>query len=105
TEHLLSLGHKRIGFICGPDRHAASHLRLKGYRQALKSHGIAFDEALVVPGAFTLETGRDGGAALLSLPNRPTAIFASNDEMAAGAIVAVNEAGLSVPGDVSVAGY
>jgi LacI family transcriptional regulator len=106
TDHLLSLGHRRVGFIGGPENHPSAHLRLNGYKDALVARGVAFDGTLAVPGAFTLETGRDGAAALLALgEKRPTAIFASNDEMAAGAMVAVKEAGLSVPGDVSVAGF
>jgi LacI family transcriptional regulator len=106
TDYLLSLGHRRIGFIGGPSAHPSAHLRLEGYRDALQAHGVAFEGALVVPGAFTLETGREGTAALLALGDRrPTAIFASNDETAAGAMVAIKEAGLAVPGDVSVAGF
>lgn len=105
TSHLLALGHRRIGFIGGPATHPSAHLRLSGYRDALEARGVAFDRTLVVPGAFTLETGRQGAAALLGLRQRPTAIFAGNDEMAAGAIVGTREAGLSVPDDVSVAGF
>jgi DNA-binding LacI/PurR family transcriptional regulator len=105
TEHLISLGHKRIGFVAGPKTHVSAKLRLDGYKDALTAHDIPFDPQLVAPGEFTLETGRDGAAALLSKDDRPTAIFASNDETAAGVMVAVKEAGLSVPEDVSVCGF
>ena len=105
TDYLISLGHRRIGFISGDPRHVSAALRLEGYRAVLERHGIPFDESLVREGWFTFEAGRKQAQALLALPNRPTAIFASNDEMAAGAITAAHEAGLSLPEDLSIAGF
>ena len=105
TDYLISLGHRRIGFISGDPRHASAALRLQGYRAVLEHHGIPFDESLVREGWFTFETGREQAHALLKLPDRPTAIFASNDEMAAGTIMAAHEEGLSLPEDLSIAGF
>jgi len=105
TRRLLDLGHRRIGFVEGPPDHGASHLRLQGYRRAMAEGGGAQDPDLVVPGAFTLDSGLHAGRALLALPGRPTAIFASNDQMAFGVIAAARERGLEIPGDLSVAGF
>lgn len=105
TEYLISLGHRRIGFVTGHPNHPAAGLRLTGYRDALAANGLAYDPDLVEPGQFALEGGRQAGAKLLSLDPAPTAIFASNDESAAGVIMACNKAGLSVPGDISVVGF
>ena len=80
-------------------------MRLEGYRDSLAAHGVAYNASLVVPGLFNLESGREAAATLLRHQPRPTALFAANDEMAAGAMVAAKQAGLSVPDDVSVAGF
>jgi LacI family transcriptional regulator len=103
--HLVSLGHRRIGHILGRGSHGAAQWRLDGYRDALDTAGIEFDPSLVVPGNFDYESGVAGANALLSLDEPPTAIFAANDDMAAGAISAVGERGLSVPRDISVCGF
>jgi LacI family transcriptional regulator len=105
TEHLLSLGHRRIGFIEGPPRLLCSRARLDGYRAALEVAGVALDGALVREGDFYHESGFAGGAALLDLPDPPTAIFASSDQMAFGVYEAVRRRGLRVPDDVSVVGF
>jgi LacI family transcriptional regulator len=105
TEHLLSLGHRRIGFIAGPRRLLCSRARLDGYRAGLEAAGIELEEDLVRPGDFYHESGFDGGNALLDLPNRPTAIFAASDQMAFGVYEAVRRHGLRVPDDVSVVGF
>ncbi|MBB5868292.1 LacI family transcriptional regulator [Allocatelliglobosispora scoriae] len=105
TQHLISLGHRRIGIIAGPKRLLCSRARLDGYRAALDAEGIAFDEALVAQGDFYPETGYSGGLALLDLPERPTAIFASSDQMAFGVFEAVRQRGLRVPDDISVVGF
>lgn len=104
-EHLISLGHRRIGHIKGPPAHGACQWRFAGYREALRRHGIEFDPALVAQGAFSYESGRVAANALLDLADRPTAIFAANDDMAAGVIRAAGERSLSVPGDLSVCGF
>ncbi|MEZ0472629.1 substrate-binding domain-containing protein [Luteimonas salinilitoris] len=79
--------------------------RLAGYREGLKRAGIRFDPALVADGEFSYESGFAATDRLLDLKRSPTAIFAANDDMAAGAICAICERGLSVPGDVSVCGF
>jgi LacI family repressor for deo operon, udp, cdd, tsx, nupC, and nupG len=103
--HLVALGHRRIGFITGPVWNVLSHDRLYGYRDAMLEGGLALDEALVVNGDFSIRSGIAATKALLALPAPPTAIFASNDEMAFGAIRAVRDAGLRVPKDISVVGF
>ena len=105
TEYLLELGHERIGFILGDPKHGNSQERFTGYKQALAHHGITFDELLVEQGYFTFESGEQAGANLLRRSMPPTAIFASNDDMAAGVIVAVRKHGLSVPENLSVVGF
>ena len=104
-EHLIALGHRSIGFIVGHPAHYASGLRLRGYKAALKEHGIPFDPAYVKQGLFEFESGLTAARALLALPKRPTAIFASNDDMAAGALMAAHEMNVAVPGKLSVVGF
>jgi LacI family transcriptional regulator len=105
TEHLLSLGHRRIGFIVGHPNHIASSLRLRGYRSALEQHRIDFDPAYVKQGWFVFESGLQAARELLTLPTPPTAVFASNDDMAAGVLLAAHELGIPVPRRLSVAGF
>jgi LacI family transcriptional regulator len=105
TEHLADLGHVRIGFITGDSRYGASGARREGYIEAMTSRGLPIDPAWIRQGDFTFEAGHTATTALLALKARPTAIFASSDEMALGALAAVAEADLSAPGDVSVAGF
>jgi LacI family transcriptional regulator len=105
TEHLLALGHRRIGFIEGPPRLLCSRARLDGYRAALDAAGVDVDRQLVREGDFYHESGFAGGAALLDLAVPPTAIFASSDQMAFGVYEAVRRRGLRVPDDVSVVGF
>jgi DNA-binding LacI/PurR family transcriptional regulator len=109
VEHLLSLGHRRIGLIGGdtddPMRFTPPHHRGTGYRQALRDAGIEPDEAMERLGYFTVEGGEAAMLQLLGLPERPTAVFAESDEMAYGAIRAIRRAGLRVPEDVAVIGF
>jgi LacI family transcriptional regulator len=105
TEHLLALGHRRIGFIEGPPRLLCSRARLDGYCAALDAAGVGVDRQLVRKGDFYHESGFAGGAALLDLAAPPTAIFASSDQMAFGVYEAVRRRGLRVPDDVSVIGF
>lgn len=105
TEHVLSHGHSRIGFIEGDPGHGASHERLKGFMAALGRHGRLPDRRLIAPGRFSFDSGKYATHALLRERPRPTAIIASNDDMAAGAIVAARQLGLEVPADLSVAGF
>ncbi|WP_024603430.1 LacI family DNA-binding transcriptional regulator, partial [Pseudoalteromonas sp. TB25] len=83
TEHLINLGHKSIAFIKGHPDHSATQQRFKGYRRSLASHGIEFDERLVEEGNFSYHSGVDSARSILDLSPRPTAVFASNDYMAA----------------------
>ncbi|MEH3123595.1 MAG: LacI family DNA-binding transcriptional regulator [Sphingomonas phyllosphaerae] len=105
TEHLLALGHRRIGFIAGEPALAASHARQAGFVAALDAAGVALDPALVAQGDFTYRTGLDAADRLLTLPERPTAILASNDDMAAAAVMTARRLGLDVPAQLSVCGF
>lgn len=105
-EYLLSLGHTRIGFICGRPEIGSAERRLKGYKDALKKAGVRVDENLIAhDGDFTTKMGRECALRLLSLKNRPTAIFAANDQSAIGVLEAAEELGLKVPEDLSVVGF
>ena len=103
--HILSLGHRRVGVILGDPSHAASRGRLEGYRQAFGEAGVAIDDALVGTGDFTYDVGYRVALELLDRPLRPTAILAQNDDMAVAAIAAARDLGLSVPQQLSVAGF
>jgi LacI family transcriptional regulator, galactose operon repressor len=105
TEYLISIGHTRIAFIIGHPDHFASSLRLRGYRTALERHRIACDPGYVRQGHFVFESGLEAGRELLALPNPPTAVFASNDDMAAGVLLAAHELAIPVPRRLSVAGF
>jgi LacI family transcriptional regulator len=105
TEHLIQLGHERIGFLWGGTAHLSSFERYKGYQLALERYGIKEDPALVLPGDYSFDDGFRGTRKLLSLEHRPTAIFGSNDEIAAGALVAAKSLGIDVPNQLSIAGF
>ena len=105
TEHVLSYGHRRIGFIKGDPRHGSSHKRLHGFLATLRRHGRLPDECMAAPGCFTFDSGKQAAHELFRKRPKPTAIIASNDDMAAGAIVAARELGMDVPRDVSVVGF
>ena len=105
VNHLIQLGHRRIGFINGPAHFYASTDRLRGYQDELLANGIAFDPALVASGDWELASGYIGMQKLLQVSPRLTGVFAGNDLMATGAIYACIDAGLAVPGDVAVVGY
>lgn len=104
-DYLISLGHRRIGYIGGRVELESSNRRLIGYRDALKKANLAIDEELIASGDFTTETGISCSRALLSLPERPTAIFASNDQMAMGVFQVAEEMGLRIPEDLSLVGF
>lgn len=105
TEHLLALGHRRIGFVRGHPNQTASALRFLGYSDALAAHGVPIDESLTAQGYFTYRSGLDAAERLLGLPERPTAVFASNDDMAAAAVAVAHRLGLDVPRDLTVVGF
>lgn len=105
TEHLIQLGHQRIGFLWGGPQHRSSGERYAGYEAALRDYGIAVDKRLIVLGDYTFDDGFRGARRLLALREPPSAIFGSNDEIAAGVLAAATSAGLSVPYQLSIAGF
>lgn len=105
AEYLLELGHKRIGYIAGPKGMKSTRERLEGFCDALEKHGCKPGRGMLARGAYTFESGIECTRLLLAHSEPPTAIFASNDEMAVGAINAAQDMGLSVPEDVSIAGF
>jgi LacI family transcriptional regulator len=105
TTHLINFGHRRIGFIKGHPNHMASNDRFFGYRRALDRAGISYEPILVADGAFDFESGVLAGGQFLDLPQPPTAIFAANDDMAAGVLAVAHDRGIDLPGALSVAGF
>jgi LacI family transcriptional regulator len=103
--HLLELGHRRIAAITGPQSGFATEERRRGYHAALAAEGIMPEPALEVESNFQIEGGVTAGGQLLDLPDRPTAIFAFNDNLAIGLMQAARARGLRVPEDVSVVGF
>jgi len=105
TRHLIALGHQRIGFIVGHPNQSASARRLDGYRAAIAEKGADASDELIVQGMFTYRSGLDAAEQLLALHERPTAIFASNDDMAAATVAVAHRLALDVPGDLTVTGF
>lgn len=105
ARHLTELGHRRIGHVHGPTTFQSSHQRLSGFEVGLSEAGIELQARYVQEGAYTFESGLECGARLLEMADRPTAIFAGNDEMAFGICHVAREKGLQVPDDLSVVGY
>ena len=105
ARHLAELGHKTIGFISGPGTFRSSHERRGGFEEELKERGLKLPDSHIVQGAYTFDSGVSCGADLLKCDPQPTAIFAANDEMAAGVLHAIRRAGLRCPDDVSVVGF
>jgi DNA-binding LacI/PurR family transcriptional regulator len=102
--HLLSLGHRRIGFVNGVARSILTEERQSVYRESLVEAGIRLNEELVVNVGPTMQDGYEATSALLSLADPPTAIWTINDYLAVGALRAIHDAGLRVPEDVALAG-
>ena len=105
TAHLGALGHRRIGFITGAPNQTASAARLEGYTAALADLGLPLDDALIAHGLYTYRSGLDAAEHLLDMDQPPTAIFASNDDMAAAAVAVAHRRGLDVPSDLTVCGF
>lgn len=105
TTHLINAGHRRIGFIIGHPNHLASQDRLAGYRRALERAGIAYDDAIVAPGEFDFDSGKAAAEKFLAVGNPPTAIFASNDDMASGVLAVAHRHHIPVPEALSVTGF
>jgi LacI family transcriptional regulator, galactose operon repressor len=104
-EHLISLGHRRIGHLSGRPDLRSAELREEGYRQALERAGIPFDPSLVRVGGYNPETARDPAREMLSMPDRPTAIFAANDLSAIETMKVAGELGIRVPDQLSIVGF
>ncbi len=105
TRHIIALGHQRIGFIIGNPEQVASGRRLNGYKKAMADAGLEAPDELVVQGRFTFRSGMAGAQRLLALDPRPTAIFASNDDMAAASVAVAHRQHLDVPADITVCGF
>jgi LacI family transcriptional regulator len=105
TEHLLSLGHRRIGAITGPQIYLASTERLNGFHGAMAAAGVLPDPSLVLDSGFDIESGAKAAARLLDMADTPTAIFAFNDNTAIGALRVARERGISVPDELSIVGF
>lgn len=105
TRHLIALGHDRIGFIKGNPDQTASTRRFEGYVTALVEAGLKVEDDLIAQGYFTYRSGLDAAEQILALPDPPTAIFASNDDMAAATVAIAHRNGLDVPGDLTVCGF
>lgn len=106
TEHLIGLGHENIGFITGDLDHADARERLRAFRDAMEQAGLSVNEAWMARGTYQFDSGIVAARAVLALKGkRPTAIFAANDDMAAAVIVVARELGISVPEELSVAGF
>jgi len=102
---LVEAGHRHIGLVAGPKGFRSAHERLLGFRDAIQRAGFPFEESLVAHGNYTFDSGVKAAEKLLDHAPRPTAIFASNDEMAAGVMHAARQRGMEVPRDLSIIGF
>jgi LacI family transcriptional regulator len=105
TRFLLSLGHRRIAMLTGPEGVSTARDRVTGYARALSEAGLAVEDEIVMHGDFAQASGYQMAQRVLSLPQRPTALFAANNFIAAGAFRALRDAGLNVPDDISMATF
>ena len=105
VDYLVEQGHRRVGLILGPEGFRSAHERHQGFVEAMARHGLELPPELVAPGKYTFESGRAAAELLFEVDPRPTAIFASNDEMAAGALHVARQHGLEVPRDLSLIGF
>jgi LacI family transcriptional regulator len=105
VSYLIEIGHRRIGLIAGPDGFLSAVERGGGYEQAMRDAGLTIDPDLVREGSYTFESGVAVGLSLMHGAVRPTAIFAANDEMAIGAMIAARQLGIEVPSGLSIIGF
>lgn len=105
VEYLIGLGHKRIGLIEGPEGFRSAMERREGFLAAMQAHGLPVPPGARAQGTYRFESGLEAASRLLDDPGRPTAIFASNDEMAAGAFHAARQRDLKIPDDLSIIGF
>jgi DNA-binding LacI/PurR family transcriptional regulator len=104
-EHLLKLGHRRIGFICGPSQLGSAQRRESAFRKCVESAGLALPKHFVQPGDYTVPKAKASAAVMLKNRKPPTAIICANDQTAKGAVLAAREMGVRVPEDVSIGGF
>lgn len=105
VEHLIELGHRRIGMVAGLEGLSTSSERVRGYRRALHESGIEADPGLVVPGLSTVAGGRSATLRLMAMSRRPTAIFSGNNAMTIGVLRALREAHCAIPRDVALIAF
>ncbi|MEZ5710552.1 MAG: LacI family DNA-binding transcriptional regulator [Blastomonas sp.] len=105
VDHLVEVGHRRIAIIKGPEGFRSAYERCEGFKAAMKKHGLDLPPEAIGRGNYRFESGLAAAGALLDNPERPTAIFCSNDEMAAGAFHAARQHNLDVPADLSIIGF
>jgi len=105
VDYLYQLGHRKIGHIAGPSRNTFPNERLVGYRKAMFEHRLEIRDDWVLPGDYTMESGRSAAEHFARLKDRPTAVFAGNDEMAIGLIATLRRLGIECPGEISVMGF
>jgi LacI family transcriptional regulator len=105
TLHLQALGHRDIAFIQGPPDHLAAARRCEGFQDAMASAGLPVRPDRIQPGRFSFRSGSEAGERLLSSPDRPTAIFAGNDDMALGVMAVANRLHIDIPGDLALVGF
>lgn len=103
--YLIAQGHEKIGFVKGHPKHSASELRFSGFKAAMAEAGLSIYNEWIEEGDFTYKSGVEAGVKILSGSETPTAIFASNDDAAAGVMAAAGRLGLKVPEDISVVGF
>ncbi len=105
TDHLINLGHNKIAFLSGEKEHKSTSERLSGYKKALNEHDISIDKQMIIDGKYSFESGVAGAEQLLKYKQRPTAIFACNDEIAAGALFASRLKNVDIPAEMSIVGF
>lgn len=105
VKHLITKGHKRIGIICGPERHFSAIERLKGYNRVHEDYHLPIDPDLIKFGDYKIESGCDLFKELMKMETPPTAVFVTNYDMTIGALIAVNEMGIEIPNQVSLFGF
>lgn len=105
TNHLLDQGHTKLAFLCGDEEHSSSGERLAGFQAALNKRGIVLPNDYIVPGSYSFESGVTGARKLLSLATPPSAIFACNDEIAAGALFCARLQQIAIPSQLAIAGF
>lgn len=105
TQYLIDRGHQRIAFVAGPTAHSSARRRHMGFTRAMTRSGLETNDALFARGDYTYRGGMVVGEKFFSLDDPPTAVFASNDDMAAGVIAAAQRCGMRVPDDVSIVGF